>query len=216
MVLPDSVDLSHIPIPTNDGEQLLFRNLFETLVGIDCQGQVRPQLAAAWTRDSAGRTWTFTLRDSRSAGDKSDMAELIASSWHDRWDAVTALGVASVSIQGDGRLRVSMRTPLDSLPRIFADPTLAQSHQTDSAPWPMTEAGIRRSHLGPGLVSFRVKRNIDSRDALDAGADVMVTRDPELLDYAARRPEFSVFPLPWNRTYVLLWPSDADSGAPPS
>ena len=34
----------------------------------------------------------------------------------------------------------------------------------------------------------------------------MVTRDPALVDYVARRPEFVALPLPWSRTYVLLQP----------
>jgi hypothetical protein len=44
---------------------------------------------------------------------------------------------------------------------------------------------------------------------LDRGADLLVTRDPALVDYAARRPEFATFPLPWSRTYVLLQPASA-------
>jgi hypothetical protein len=114
-------------------------------------------------------------------------------------------------MERDGRLSVIMRAPLDSLPRIFADPTLAISHQTDSSSWRINGAGLLRRHSRPGVLDFRVERDIDPRDAFDAGADLMVTRDPELLDYAARRPEFATFSLPWNRTYVLWWPAEADS-----
>ncbi|HZA97433.1 MAG TPA: hypothetical protein VE399_01560, partial [Gemmatimonadales bacterium] len=49
----------------------------------------------------------------------------------------------------------------------------------------------------------------DPRDALDRGADLIVTREPALLEYAAGRPEFTVHPLPWNRTYILVQPASA-------
>lgn len=211
IVLADPVDLTHAPIPTNDSEQLLFRNLFETLVRIDCQGQVRPQLAVAWSAEPARRTWTFTLRgDSLDAG-TAQAAARVVSSWQDRRTGVTAIGVDSAFIQADGRLSVTMREPLDSGPRLFADPALAVSHQTDPAAWLISGAGLVRRHTLPGVLDFRVEPGVDQRDAFDRGADLMVTRDPELLEYAARRPEFATFPLPWNRTYVLLWPADADS-----
>jgi hypothetical protein len=49
----------------------------------------------------------------------------------------------------------------------------------------------------------------DPRDALDRGVDLLVTRDPALLEYAARRPEFTVHALPWSRIYVLVQPEQA-------
>jgi hypothetical protein len=54
------------------------------------------------------------------------------------------------------------------------------------------------------VVEVRVNRTGDLRDALDAGADLVVTRDPSVIDYAAGRAEFETFPLPWDRTYVLI------------
>lgn len=52
----------------------------------------------------------------------------------------------------------------------------------------------------------------DLRDALDRGLpptggprpDVVVTRDPDVLSYAAANAEYFVRVLPWNRTYVLI------------
>jgi hypothetical protein len=198
-----------VPIPTNDSEQLLFSNLFATLVRIDCRGQVRPGLAVTWRAEPARSAWIFTLGGSAGSVDQSEVAERVVSSWKGRWAAVAALGVESTSIQGDSRLSVVMSAPLDSLPLLFADPTLAMSHQTDSASWRIDGGTLRRADSLPGLVDFRVTRGVDPRDAFDAGADLMVTRDPELLDYAARRPELVTSPLPWSRSYVLLQPAAA-------
>ena len=44
----------------------------------------------------------------------------------------------------------------------------------------------------------------DPRDLLDAGADLLLTRDPATLDYAATLPHFQSVPLAWQRTHVLL------------
>lgn len=156
----------------------MFRQLFETLVRLDCTGNVRPGLAVAWSADPDHRAWNFTLRDSGAAG--------IVSSWQERPAVATALGIETVSAEGDGRLRVTMRDPLDSVPRVFADPALA----------------LRRQPV-PGALEFRVEHT-DARDALDRGGDILVTRDPTLVEYAASKPDVVTFPLPWSRTYVLL------------
>ncbi|HVA58265.1 MAG: hypothetical protein WBQ26_15125 [Gemmatimonadaceae bacterium] len=62
----------------------------------------------------------------------------------------------------------------------------------------------------------------DLRDVLDRGipgagaarADLVFTRDPGVLAYAARRDDYRAVALPWDRTYALVVPN-ADSTAPP-
>lgn len=60
----------------------------------------------------------------------------------------------------------------------------------------------------------------DGRDWLDAGIDLLVTDDPNTLDYAAAKPEFTVVPLPWSRTFRLRIPGAAldrlPDGVPPA
>ena len=46
----------------------------------------------------------------------------------------------------------------------------------------------------------------DPRDRLDKGVDLLLTRDPAALDYAATLPQFQSVPLAWQRTHVLLTP----------
>jgi ABC-type transport system substrate-binding protein len=63
VALSDRIDPSNAPYPSNESERLLFRQLYETLVRVDCHGRVRPGLAESWRLDANGRTWTVTLRD---------------------------------------------------------------------------------------------------------------------------------------------------------
>jgi hypothetical protein len=86
-------------------------------------------------------------------------------------------------------LSVTLRATPDSAPRLFADPAL-------SVP------------SGP-ILDFQAAPHGDPRDALDRGADLVVTRDPAVVDYVANRAEFTTFPLPWSRTYALLQPAGA-------
>jgi hypothetical protein len=54
----------------------------------------------------------------------------------------------------------------------------------------------------------------DARDLLDAGADLLLTRDPAALDYARTLPQFQTLPLAWLRTHVLLTPGRSRPSAP--
>ena len=55
--------------------------------------------------------------------------------------------------------------------------------------------------------------NGDTRDLLDPGVDLLLTRDPATLEYAATLPQFRSVPLPWQRTRVLLAPGRSRSAA---
>ena len=51
----------------------------------------------------------------------------------------------------------------------------------------------------------------DMRDLLDQGVDLLLTRDPATLEYAATLPQFRSVPLAWQRTRVLLAPGRSRS-----
>ena len=51
----------------------------------------------------------------------------------------------------------------------------------------------------------------DARDLLDDGVDLLLTRDPAALDYAATLPQFQSVPLAWQRIHVLLTPGRSRS-----
>ena len=61
----------------------------------------------------------------------------------------------------------------------------------------------------PGLpiLRFAVQAAADARDLLDAGADLVVTRDARAIAYARSRADLLPVPLAWDRTYVLAAPS---------
>ena len=194
MALVDPVDPTHAPIPTNDSDRLFFRYHSETLVRLDCHGEVRPGLASGWTADSTGRRWTFTLHsDARDASRSPLTAATVASSWQKRRSAMATLGIDSAVALDLNRLSVTLRDTPDSAPRLFAHPALSVATTAEAV------AGT--------IVDFQMIPGGDPRDAIDRGADLVVTRDPAVAEYVANRAEFSTFPLPWTLTYALLQPA---------
>ena len=204
IALAEPVDLSHAPNPINESERLVFRQLFETLVRLDCQGKLQPDLATSWHPDSTGRNWTFVIRDGARFPDGSSLtARSVRSDWHTRWSRLQAVGLDSVKVLDDRTLLVAMRDLRDSLPHLFADPLFSVTSQVNSS-----AASNGRIALPPGptrpTLEIEASPRGDLRDALDAGGDLVVSGDPEVVDYAASRGEFEIFPLPWDRTYALL------------
>jgi hypothetical protein len=188
--------LDHALSPTNDSERLLFRNLFHNVIQLDCQGTVRPGLADTWTFDPK-TGWTFSLPE--------------RASFPPGWGAtadIVAENVDSAVVLDARHVRVPMRGR-DSIPRFLADPALTLAHGiTSSGGEP---GGIELSPpAGATAVYFKFEPNGDARDALDRGADLVVTRDPALVDYVSNRAEFARFPLPWSRTYVLSETGDRE------
>jgi hypothetical protein len=69
-----------------------------------------------------------------------------------------------------------------------------------------TEHEIRAQSSRGDTIVFRFAASGDARDLLDAGVDLLVTRDRALRDYAATLPDLTVAALPWDRTYVYVTP----------
>lgn len=207
IALTDSVDLSHAR-PVNDSERLAFRNMRADLLRVDCQGDLRPGIIHTWTADSPG-TLTLTLEiPSHTSMSGLMSAAAVAASLAPGGEAKTP-GIDSAVVLNDRQLRLFTTASLDTVLRALADPGLAVP---EGIPMQGPERG-KVLDLGadqPAL-QLRLPPLGDPRDALDRGADLIVTRDPALLEYAARRPEFTVHPLPWSRTYILVQPAPAPS-----
>jgi len=85
LAVTDAVDPRHAPLPRNDAERLVFGQLYESLIRVDCQGRALPGLAAAWEQ-APGDRWAFTLRDNARFWDGAPVtARDVVASWRRRF-----------------------------------------------------------------------------------------------------------------------------------
>src|SRR4029079_5505853 len=169
--------------PTNDSERLLFRQLFPTLVRIDCQGEVRPQLADAWSHDSSGRTWRFSLRDTVPGAGRPPplQAAQVLTAWRHHPELLKTVGIDSVVATDARTLVIRVRDAPAEAAKLFAEPALAVT--PDSGSTRPSGSGISIQDVGSTLLEF-VTASGDMRDLLDSGVDLLVTRDLGLVEYA--------------------------------
>lgn len=226
--LTDRVDPSHAPRPTNDSERLLFRQLYETLVRIDCMGRAVPGLAASWRLDADRRTWLVTLReDARFADGTRVSPGDVRASWTRDTDGslrpeVNRL-VESIAETDDRTLAIRLPSPRLDVPLPLAHPDLAIAKAITGSAWPLgTRSGlvadgrtsvITLAHGNLETMRFLVAPG-DPRNLIDRGVDLLLTRNRAALDYAATLSSFQSTPLAWGRTHVLLTPGRA-RGVPP-
>jgi extracellular solute-binding protein (family 5) len=207
VAVTDSVDPAHVPVGRNDAERLVFRQLYETLVRFDCEGRAVPALAESWTSSEGGRRWAFTLRADAQFWDGAPVTSR---------DVVVGKGGAGYTLTPiDARIvGVWLARGSDDVPRFLADPALAVMKAAPSGDWPIgtgrywvtgataTPQEIRAHSSAGDTLLFRQASGNDPRDLLDAGVDVLLTRDRSVTDYAATQPAFAVVELPWDRIYV--------------
>ena len=220
VLLSQPVDPAHAPVPTNDAEALVFRQLYETLVRVDCEGRVRPGLAVAWRKE--GLQWTFTLRPNAASWDGSPLdATTVLEEWRTTNPATAVAGMRSEGNQ----LTVFLSAPRPLTD--FAAPALRLTRRGPESSWPLG-TGPWEPHpeaSGSRLVATAAVRNVervlsfdsrpgaDPRDLLDAAAHVVVTRDRGALAYAAGLPGWTDLPLAWDRVYLLVSPTTGSRDA---
>ncbi len=220
IAVPGAIDPAAAPFARGVAGRLLFRQLYQSLIHVDCRGAVTPGLAAAWRASAGGRVWVFTLRaDARFWDGVPVTARDVRDSWLGRpatagrapWDGAVGDAVAVVD---ERTVTVRLATAYAAVPRAFADPELAVVKRVPglAAPlgtgpyWLDVSAAVPTAvPLTAGARPVLVVRGIDGdpRDLLDAGADAVVTDDPATVAYAAQRPDLTSLPLPWDRTFVL-------------
>ena len=195
-----------------------------------------PGLAAFWRLDASRKTWTVALRpDARFSDDTPVTTADVVASWMSSGDGrgngselrpqVRRL-VQSIVAVDDRTLEITLRSQRADAPLALAHTDLAVAKSVPGSLWPL---GTRPAKVDPGVappasarpsvimlmrlpvnsdtVRFLVSSGRDSRDLLDQGVDLLVTRDPTTLGYAATLPQFVTTPLPWRRTHVLLTPA---------
>jgi len=214
ILVSDSAALpSALAVAVTDVARFVQRQVYETLVRIDCTGAAAPALAQSWTSDDGGHRWTFQLRrDARF----SDSTPVTAADVFVALSRDSLLGAAVVTIEGIDRVSVRFPDASETVPRVFADPMLAVSRRTTSSGW-LAGSGVATGDTGGAVVTVtpvpprrrptvtvRAAAGGDARDLLDRGIDILVSGDPEVLSYAANRGDLTAVPLPWDRAYVLV------------
>ncbi|HJR62446.1 MAG TPA: ABC transporter substrate-binding protein [Gemmatimonadaceae bacterium] len=237
----EAIDATGLVRPSTGVQQMVFDALYETLIGVDCEGGIVPRLAASWSAEMGGRQWTFTLRDSARFSDGSPAAAAhVIESWADdpRSDrsAASLMATAGATATADSnRITISFQDPHPTPPRLLAHPAFAVRRQLPGNAWPMGTGPYRVDsqslnaargasatlrllpvHTGGGpVIELHTSAASDARDLLDAGVDVVLTSVPAAIAYAATRPELAVHPLPWDRTYAILSSSRRPGTATP-
>lgn len=203
LALAEPVDPAHAPVPTNRAERLLFAQLYEPLVRLDCTGALRPALAERWLSEDGGRNWVFTLRsDARFADGSPVTAADVVRGWRGR------PGIAGASALGDRQVAVTLAVPNREGPFALAQPEYAVAKAQPGA-WPLGTGPYQLdgdARLATGAYPVLLVRRAagsDPRDLLDGGADLLVTDNPTALAYARQQNELTVVSLPWDRHYLL-------------
>ena len=231
VALTEPIDPTRVPTPRNSAERFAFAQAYETLVNVDCEGHAYPGLAQSWTIDATRTRVTLLIRDgARFWNGKPVVTSDVLAAWR----ATAGLSTESKLARrlADATTIVDDRTLTVSLPDtawlVLADPALAVYQPQAPPGWAQ---GSGRYHIVDATVdaeplklapapttsdphlTIRPRRSADPRDAIDAGAALLVTDDPVAVSYAATRSHLTAIPLPWTHTYALAVPGAAPSGA---
>lgn len=216
IALTEPVHLAAQPVPATDAERLVFRQMFENLVRVDCEGHLAPGAALSWRTEDSGSSWTVILADSiRTWAGRPVRAADVVAGWSGRMDP----NFMSVVALGERTLRIFLARAV-SEPRFLTDPRLSLTpfgmgtgrYRPDSAAAPGHLRLIPADSGLPVLDYFTATG--DPRDQLDRGADLLVSSDPSLIEYAEGGGDRTAVPLPWNRTYSLVLTQPAESLPP--
>lgn len=222
---------AHAPAPRNAAERLVFAQLYETLLRVDCNGRVIAGLAQSWTPDATGRRWTIRLRDSiRFWNGDPVTARSILTAWRATSGSTSPAATLSRRL-ADATTIIDDRTlvvPLaDSLPNALAALELAVYRPRADSPWPEGTGSYRVSTGDAGALALlptvpgvprlivRTIRDADARDQIDGGVHLLVTDDPRVVSYADSRADYVSVPLHWDRVYAIGVPGRSASSAAP-
>src|SRR5207249_5699312 len=150
--LGERIDPANAPHPSNESERLLFRQLYETLVRVDCNERVGPGLAASWRLDANRSTWIVTLRDKARFSDGTPVtAADVVSDWSigssgDGLRPEVRRLVRAVSALDDRTLEIALRSESGAAPIALAHTDLAIARRVPGSLWPV---GTRPARIAP-------------------------------------------------------------------
>ena len=223
--LTDPVLPSHAPIPHNGSERVVFAQLYETLVQVDCTGETRPGLAESWTCEQDSTVWVFTIREGARFWDGTRITpgEIRRSLSNNLVQAVTVVDARRVAIH--------LPEPHARFPKLLAHPAMAVSVTRPGWAWPVGSGPCRLRASDPAplpdlaclpnqnhpaapawkSLTFRVLPGTDPRDLVATDMDLTLVRDMNEVGFFNDAPGFRSVPLPWNRVYLLVCPPDMNS-----
>ena len=153
--LAETVDPIHAPVPHNVSERLVFRNLYETLVRVDCEGRLQPGLADSWTSHEGDRIWVFTLRPGAYFWDGT---RVLPRDVKDSWIAAESCPrtegdhspliwlnarAESVQVMDERRLAIHLPEPQYDFPLLLAHAALAVAVIRPGWQWPVGSGSCR-------------------------------------------------------------------------
>lgn len=221
---PSTVVFGWPGFPAGRGERFVGRQVSETLIRIDCRGEAIPGLAVRWSADTSGRYWTLRLRPGARFSDGSPVtAADVTRSFAElaEPDAGAGAGTGGMLVGWAG-LRAARRLadtavvlefaePHSVIPPVLAHPALITIKGSVREPLGSgafrtggTAAGRARLFSPGGAIISYDDITGDPRSALDAGRDIVVTRDPRALAYAGGLEEYRSIALPWSSLYALV------------
>jgi hypothetical protein len=192
VAVSDGIDPANAPHPSNDSERLLFRQLYETLVRVDCEGRVRSGLAASWEPGEDEGTWVVTLREGARFSDGTPVTSAdVVSSWTrgvpaGDLRAHVADYVRSIVVVDDRTLIIGLHGSRAAAPRVLAVDGLAIARRAPGSAWPL---GTRSVRVVPGQVTPRS----DSRSVITLAG---VAQQSTTLDADAHAWSLRVFVAP--------------------
>ncbi len=220
--LTDSVLPSRAPVPHNGSERVVFAQLYETLVQVDCSGEMKPGLAESWTCAEDSTVWVFTIREGARFWDGSRItAEDVRKAWGNTL-------AQTVTVLDARRLAVRLPEPRARFPMLLAHPSLAVAATRPGWTWPVGSGPCRlrasdpaplpnlaclpnHNHpAGPAWKSltFHISPGTDPRDLVATDMDLIMVRDMDAVRFFNDAPGFHTVPLPWNRLYLLVCPPE--------
>ncbi|HEX6789719.1 MAG TPA: hypothetical protein VF247_00285 [Candidatus Krumholzibacteria bacterium] len=215
VVLFDTVDLSHAPWGRNREERFVFSHLYETLLTVDCHGQLQPGLAKRWVEASDG--WLIEMRDDARFWDQTSVTAYEAADVIKRASA-QGIVIKSVDVIDEHSMILhgySGRPDLKLLSLQMLAVTKSSPNGVvpmGSGPWmldedmPVAEAVVIRpsSEAETPIVRFVQGDVGDARDIFDGTADAMITDDPAAIEYARAKKNVTMAPLAWDLVYVVI------------
>lgn len=213
VVVFDKIDMTHAPWPRNREERFVFSHLYETLVTIDCRGEVEPALAKSWTRASDG--WYIELKEDAHFWDDTMVTAADIQSSLKLAASQMPIGPADIVDETHAIIHGDFDIKLLALPML----AICKQPHPESVPvgtgvWQFNggafdEITMRPAAGGAPVVRFELKQTAGALDILNGSADAMITDDPSVLDYARTKKHVAVMPMAWDKAYVLIDPRRA-------